>query len=148
MSARRIQIDPLPNSGWGLRGSGLDRPWACPTQTQLRDGLLLLGVGGLGFGGVANLLILLLETVDAAFGIDQLLFAGEERVATGADFYADVAFMRGAGAELMSAGAGYIHFFVGGVDTGFHGEALNFPWEISSYHSSPARPSPGELHAI
>src|ERR1700692_3264007 len=85
----------------------------------LRDRLFLLG-----FGGVADLLILLLETVDAAFGVDQLLFAGEKRVATGADFYADVALMRRAGAELMSAGAGHIHFFVGRGDTRFHGEAL------------------------
>src|ERR1700690_1964550 len=85
----------------------------------LRDRLFLLG-----FGGVADLLILFLETVGAAFGVDQLLFAGEKRVATGADFYADVAFMRRAGAELMSAGAGHIHFFIGGVDSRFHGETL------------------------
>src|ERR1700682_6198847 len=55
----------------------------CPrlSSPPLRDRLFLLG-----FGGLADLLILLLETVYAAFGVDQLLFAGEKRVATGANF--------------------------------------------------------------
>jgi len=40
-----------------------------------------------------------LETFDAAGRIHQLLFAGEERVAGGADFHADVALVRGFGLE-------------------------------------------------
>ena len=86
----------------------------------------------LSLGGVADLLIFLLETIDAAFGVNQLLLPGKKRVATGADFNTDVAFVRRAGAEFVSAGASHIHFFVGGVDTRFHGETLNFPREFPS----------------
>jgi hypothetical protein len=45
-------------------------------------------------------------------------------VATGADFYADVAFVGGPRAERVAAGANDVHFFVGGVDSGFHGGKL------------------------
>src|SRR5947209_3169397 len=79
----------------------------------LRDGLLLLL-------RVVDLLVLLLKAADAAFRIDQLLTAGEERMATGADFHADVALMRGAGAEGMPTGADDVSFFVSGVNSGFH----------------------------
>ncbi len=102
------------------------------SSAALSDGLFLFG-----FGGVANLLILLLETVDAAFGVDQLLFAGEKRVATGANFNADVAFVGRAGAELVSASAGHVHFFVGRVDTRFHGEALKLSLGIFILAQSP-----------
>ena len=44
---------------------------------------------GFGRGGV-----LAAEALDASGGINQLLLAGEERVAGGADFEQDVAFVR------------------------------------------------------
>ena len=78
---------------------------------------LLLGVGdGSGFIGV-----LLLEALDAARGIDQLLLAGKERVAIGADFDADhFAFERGAGLKRIAAGAMHLHGMVIGMDSFFH----------------------------
>src|SRR5208283_5400460 len=73
-----------------------------------------------------HLSVFFLEAVDAAFGIDQLLLAGEERMAAGADFHADIALMRGARLELVAAGANHIHFFVSRVDSRFHGVARTF----------------------
>ena len=76
----------------------------------------LLGVGdGLG------LFVLLGEPLHTAFGVDQLLLPGEERVAVGADFHADIALVRGARLELVPARADDVDFFVGGVNSGFHG---------------------------
>ena len=45
------------------------------------------------------------EALDASCGVDQLLLAGEERVAGGADFEDDVALVRGAGLKVIAAGA-------------------------------------------
>ena len=45
------------------------------------------------------------EALDAAGGVDQLLLAGEERVAGGADFDDDVALVGGARLEVVAAGA-------------------------------------------
>ena len=59
---------------------------------------------GLGLAGV-RLGELAAEALDATCGVDQLLLAGEERVAGGADFEQDVAFVRGAGLETVAAGA-------------------------------------------
>jgi hypothetical protein len=73
--------------------------------------------GGL-FG--ALLLILLLELVDAAGGIDQLLLSGKERVAVRADFDADVVLVGGSCAERMSARADHVHLIVGRVNSSFH----------------------------
>ena len=60
--------------------------------------------GGFGFagGGVGYLAA---EALDAAGGVDQLLLAGEERVAVGADFNDDIALVRGAGLKVVAAGA-------------------------------------------
>ena len=49
--------------------------------------------------------ILAAEALDTACGIHQLLLAGKERVAGGADFEDDVALVRGAGLKVSSAGA-------------------------------------------
>jgi len=64
--------------------------------------------------------VLLLETLDAARRIHQLLLSGEERVAAGADFHADIALMRGPRLERVTARADHINFFISGVDSGFH----------------------------
>src|SRR6266851_3601667 len=60
--------------------------------------------GGLGLAGV-RLGELAAEALDATCGVDQLLLAGEEGVAGGADFEDDVALVRGAGLKVVSAGA-------------------------------------------
>ena len=45
------------------------------------------------------------EALDASGGVDQLLLAGEEGVAGGADFKDDVALVGGTGLEVRPAGA-------------------------------------------
>src|SRR6185295_4231392 len=74
---------------------------------------------------VPDLLVLLLEPVDAALRVDQLLLPGKKRVAVGADFHADVALMSRAGFERVPAGANDVDFFVGGVNSSFHGNLHN-----------------------
>src|SRR5271169_2396374 len=60
----------------------------CPTSVHAKPGCELLfcgsGFGGFDFGGGVG--VFFGEAFDAAGGINQLLFAGEERVAIGADF--------------------------------------------------------------
>lgn len=75
--------------------------------------------GGFGFalrGGV-----LFLETLDAAGGVDELLLAGEERVAVRADFDAQhVPFYGAAGLPRVAAGAVHRYGMIVGVNSGFH----------------------------
>jgi len=76
--------------------------------------------GGLGLFGVARDLVLPLEAVDTAGGIHQLLLAREERVAGGADFHADVAFVRRLSLERVAAGANHVHRSISGMNSSFH----------------------------
>ena len=71
------------------------------------------------FGG-RFLAIALVEAIDASCGIDQLLFPGKERVASGTDFDVQVTFLSGARLERLatSAGNGYINVFW--VNSWFH----------------------------
>jgi hypothetical protein len=69
---------------------------------------------------VFRLLQLFHEAVDAAFGIYQLLPAGEKRMAARADFHTEVALVGGARFEGAAAGAGHVNFVVGGMNSGFH----------------------------
>ena len=102
---------------------------AAPQQKRL----LLLGGSCLG-GGFG---VLFREALDAACGVDQLLLAGEERVATGADFNAEhVALDRRASLESIPASAVYGHGVIIGMDTGFHG----LPFVASGLHGNPAKP--------
>jgi len=83
------------------------------------DGLLL-GCFDLscGFGlGCVSRGELAAEAVDAAGSVYELLLAGEERVASGADFDDDVAFVSGAGFEGVPAGALHGDFVVGGMNS-------------------------------
>jgi hypothetical protein len=65
------------------------------------------------------------EALDASGGVDQLLLAGEERVAGGADFDDDVALVRGTRLEDVSAGALHIDVFVGGMNSSLcHGDTF------------------------
>ena len=79
---------------------------------------LLLG-GGFGFAGVA-LGVFAAEALHAAGGIHELLLAREEGVAGGADFYADVALVGGAGDKCVPAGAMDSYFTVVWMDRCFH----------------------------
>jgi hypothetical protein len=88
---------------------------------ELVNGFSFLGsariADGSRFLGSQNLL---LETVHAAFRVDQLLLPGKEGVAVGANFDADVAFVGSAGTKRIVASADDVYFFVCGVDSGFH----------------------------
>src|ERR1051325_3500744 len=66
------------------------------------------------------LAVALVEAIDASSGIDQLLFAGEERVASRANFDVQVALLGGAGLERLAASAGNIYFDVFWVNSWFH----------------------------
>jgi len=71
------------------------------------------------FGGVA-LGVLAAEALHAPGGVHELLLAGKEWVAGGADFYADVALMGGASDKRVPAGAMHAYLAVVGMDSGFH----------------------------
>jgi hypothetical protein len=97
-----------------------------PVWGAFGDLLSLLGLS-LGFAGglflrreLASLGVLLLEPVYPAFRINQLLPAREKRMAAGANFYAYIAFVSRTRLERGSARADNIHFFVGGMNPGFH----------------------------
>ena len=78
------------------------------------------GFGGFDFGGGIG--VLFGEALDAARGVDEFLLAGEERVATGADFDVQLVALDGrASLEVMAAGAVYRYGVIVGVNTGFHG---------------------------
>jgi len=72
-------------------------------------------LGGGEFG------VFLLESFDAACGVDEFLFAGVEGVAASADFDFDV-LERRAGFEGVSAGAADFCEVVLGMDFFFHGD--------------------------
>ena len=67
------------------------------------------------------LAVLLAETFNAASGINDLLLAGPERVAFGADFNVIARLAeRGTGGESVAAGAVNLHFGVFGMAFGLH----------------------------
>ena len=76
-------------------------------------------LGGCGFrGGIG---VLLGEAFDAAGGVNKFLLAGEKRMAVRADFDVQpVTLDRGAGLEIVPAGAMHGYGMIIGVNTGFH----------------------------
>jgi hypothetical protein len=68
----------------------------------------------------AALAVAAVEALDAATGVDQLLFAGEEWVALVAQFDGQIALNRGAGRERVAAGAADGRLGVVGMDVGLH----------------------------
>ena len=80
---------------------------------QIRGQTLLLGRFHLG--------VLAAKALDSAGGIQELLLAGKKGMATGADFYVDVAAMGGAGGKAIAARAHDADFVVSGMDGCFHG---------------------------
>ena len=77
-------------------------------------------IRGLLFRGF-DLGVLAAEALDAASGVHQLLLTGEEWMAVGADFNADVAPVRGAGGKRVAAGAVHTHFMIRRMNGCFHG---------------------------
>ena len=61
----------------------------------------------------------LVETVNTSSGVNQLLLAGIERVALGADFNSDV-LLGGTGSKDVTTGAANRSLFVLGMDTFLH----------------------------
>ena len=64
--------------------------------------------------------VLPVEFINAAAGVDQLLLAGVERVALGANFNGDV-LLGGAGLDHIAAGAADRGGFIIGMDSCLHG---------------------------
>src|SRR5262249_10814362 len=78
---------------------------------KLLKGLLLTGF---------SLGVFAPETLNPASCIHQLLLAGEERMAAGANFNMNIALVRGARSKAVSASAHYAHFVISGMDSCFH----------------------------
>jgi hypothetical protein len=84
------------------------------------DGCDLLR-GRLSFGVFAA------EAFDASCGVDQFLLAGEEWVASGADFDVDVSLMGGASFEARAARANDTNFVIVGMNSSFRHDYKTFP---------------------
>ena len=71
--------------------------------------------------GCRNVGVLLVEAFHAARGVDEFLFAGEERMATRTDFDAQHIALNGrTGLKGVPASAVYGYGMIVGVNTGFH----------------------------
>jgi hypothetical protein len=77
------------------------------------------GLGDLGLGGIA-LGVLASETLHATCGIEQLLLAGEKRMAMGADFHMEVALVGRPRRETIAARAQNADFVVRGMNGCLH----------------------------
>ena len=73
-----------------------------------------------GLGSLGRLGVLAAEALDAARGVNQLLLAGEERVAIRADFQVDIALVGGSRSKAVPAGAHDAYLVVSGMDLLFH----------------------------
>ena len=78
---------------------------------------LLCGCCRIGSGFLS---IALVEAIDASRSIDQLLFAGEERVASRTNFDVQIAFLGRASLECLAASAANVDFDVFWVNSWFH----------------------------
>src|SRR3984893_7825532 len=106
----RIQLFYLPSKNKALVKARARNP--CPAARNSSKNLLLCA---LHFG------ILPAETLDAAGRVQQLLFAGKERVASRADFHVDIALVGGAGRKTATAGTHNAHFVISGMNRCLHG---------------------------
>src|SRR5580765_8066377 len=92
----------------------------------------LFGSGRFGlFLGIAAV-----ESVDAAGRINQLLLAGEERMAGRADFHVQVFLLGRPCFKTLAAGATYGYFFVFRVNSGFHFLRLPYTDVVQSLRSN------------
>jgi hypothetical protein len=78
---------------------------------------MLCGSCAFGSGFLA---IALVEAIDASCGVDQLLLAGKERVASGADFDVQIALLGRARRERLAASAGNCDIDVFWMNSWFH----------------------------
>src|SRR5215469_15582427 len=85
----------------------------------MRKGGALWGFELLLFRG--ELAVFAAKALDAAGGVNQFLLAGKKRVATRADFYVDIATVRGTGGKCASARAVHAHFVICGMNRCLHG---------------------------
>jgi len=75
----------------------------------------------LGAGSGRCVSVFLGEALDAAGSVNELLLAGKERMATGADFdVQSVAFNRGTRLKIMATSAVYGYGMIVGMNTGLH----------------------------
>jgi hypothetical protein len=82
--------------------------------------------------------VLLTEFFHASSGVNNLLLAGVERVASGADFHGKSIFAQGGACqEGIAAAAGNGDFLISGVNFGFHLSFLN--WNSPEY-TAPSPP--------
>src|ERR1017187_6723738 len=113
---------PVTPQPWGLTGLSQGAAFAPRGRPGLSPGL---PTGTLrrrlhNLLGAARDRVLLFEAIDSSGGVHQLLAAGEERVARGADFHTHVALVGGARLEGVGARAGDINFVVSGVNSSLH----------------------------
>ena len=94
------------------------RRWS-DRQAGVRSFVRLMLGSSCAFSG-GFLAVALVEAVDASGGIDQLLLAGKERVASGTNFDVQVTFFGGASLELLAARAGDGDIIVFWVNSWFH----------------------------
>jgi hypothetical protein len=89
---------------------------------QRESGALLVDVRR----SARTLAVTLVEALDAATGVDELLLAGIKRMALVAEFDAEVAVDGRLRRECVPAGALHRGVRVVGMDFGFHGDPLTF----------------------
>lgn len=100
------------------RPCGHTTPQLSGAASVLKCGWNLLLRGGCFGSGVR---ILLGETLNAARGINQFLFPGEEGMAAGTNFHPQGVALDGrARGEVVSTGAVHVYNVVVGVNSGFH----------------------------
>src|SRR5438093_10472955 len=90
--------------------------FAEPSHAERND-ILFLGSGGLRSRGL--LCVALLEAVNASRGVNELLFAGEERVALRADLDAQL-LLRRSGRPRLAAGTMDLDLMILRLDLCFH----------------------------
>jgi hypothetical protein len=77
--------------------------------------------------------VFLLEAIDAASGVHDLLLAGEERVTAGAYFHGEIFSQRGAGIEAVATAACYLDVTIFRMYFGFHGSVPESVWASISW---------------
>src|SRR5271157_4661376 len=122
MYFRANWIKVLQSGGYRNPTPGSKKP---PPQRRLSHNLACLLLRSFGFrrrlclAGV-GFRVLAAEALDAARSVHQLLFAGEEGVAGGADFHVDGALVGRTGHKGVTARAMHAHFVVSRMDGCLH----------------------------
>jgi hypothetical protein len=94
---------------------------AADAPMNAKDELLLGSAGFRGFDFCGGIGVLFREAFDAAGGVNELLLAREEGMATGADFDIQLVALNGrTSREIVAAGAVHRDGVIIGMNTGFH----------------------------